>query len=167
LAFTGVVLFSLDGDARVQWLGIALLVIDALVMAVGTVLLRRLRGISPFTMQAWMAMIGFPLLACTSLLIEGGQLEAARAAPPPAWAALAFTIVGGSLIGHTGYYYLLQRHDVSLVTSMLLVAPMIGVLSGIVLLGEPVSPFIVIGGAMTIGGVAVVLRRERVPVGSF
>jgi drug/metabolite transporter (DMT)-like permease len=41
------------------------------------------------------------------------------------------------------------------------------VLSGIVLLGEPVSPFIVIGGAMTIGGVAVVLRRERVPVGSF
>ena len=167
LAFSGVLLFSLDGDARVQRLGILLLVLDAISMALGTVLLRRLYGISPFTMQAWMAVVGFPLLACASLLIESGQFEAATDAPPQAWAALAFTIVGGSLIGHTGYYYLLQRYEVSLVTSVLLLAPMIGVLSGIILLGEPVSPFVVLGGAMTIGGVAVVLRREKVPVGSF
>jgi O-acetylserine/cysteine efflux transporter len=160
VAFAGVALFSLDPNMSGHGLGILLLVIDALSMAIGTVMLRRLTGISPFVMQAWMAALGVPLLALTSLALESGQAAALDAAPLQAWGALAFTVVGGSLIGHSGYYYLLQRHDVSLVTSMLLVAPMIGVLSGVVLLGEPFTLRIALGALLTLGGVAVVLTRE-------
>jgi O-acetylserine/cysteine efflux transporter len=161
VAFAGVALFSLDPNMSGHGLGILLLVLDAVSMAIGTVLLRRLTGISPLVMQAWMAAVGLPLLALSSLLLESGQMAALHSAPPQAWAALAFTVVGGSLIGHSGYYYLLQRHDVSLVTSMLLVAPMIGVLSGVVLLGEPFTVRIALGAFLTIAGVGVVLMREE------
>jgi O-acetylserine/cysteine efflux transporter len=159
LAFSGVVLFSLGGEVSGDRLGIFLLIIDAAVFALGTVLLRRIAGVPPFVMQAWMAAVGFPLLLAGSFAIEEGQLASLRTAPFEGWAALAYTVVGGSLIGHTGYYFLLQRYEVSLVTSALLTAPLIGVLSGVLFLGEPLTPMIALGGLMTVSGVAIVLRR--------
>ena len=81
------------------------------------------------------------------------------AAPWQGWAALAYTVIAASLIGHTAYYILLQHYEVSLVGSVLLLGPAIGVISGVTILHEPFTPMIVIGAAMTLLGVAVVLRR--------
>ncbi len=161
IAFGGVLVFSLDGTAATHWSGIVILVIDAGSMALGTVLLRRLTPIPPLVMQAWMAAIGFPLLAFASFVLETGQFEAAAAAPLQEWMALAYTIIGGSLIGHTLYYFLLQRYEASLASSMLLVSPVIGVMSGVLLLGEPFTVEIAIGAVLTLAGVGIVLIRDR------
>src|SRR6185369_4721550 len=48
LAFCGVVVFSLDAGHRTHVLGLTLLILDAVAMAIGTVLLRKLSGVSPF-----------------------------------------------------------------------------------------------------------------------
>jgi O-acetylserine/cysteine efflux transporter len=159
LAFCGVVVFSLDASVSSHLFGVILLIVDAFSMALGTVLLRRLSGISPFMMQAWMAVIGIPFLFATSFIFESGQIGSLSAAPWQAWAALAYTVIAGSLIGHTGYYVLLQHYEVSLVGSVLLLSPAIGVLGGIAILGEPFTPLIVVGAVMTLAGIAVVLRR--------
>jgi O-acetylserine/cysteine efflux transporter len=159
LAFCGVVVFSLDASVESHWLGVLVLFLDAISMAIGTVLLRRLSGVPPFVMQAWMAVLGIPFLFLISLVFESGQLAAVAQAPWQAWAALAYTVIAGSLIGHTFYYVLLQHYEVSLVGSVLLLGPVIGVLGGVAILGEPFTPMIVLGAAMTLMGVAVVLRR--------
>jgi len=165
LAFCGVVIFSLDASVSSHPFGVFLLIADAFSMALGTVLLRRLSGISPFTMQAWMAVIGIPFLFATSFIFESGQIASLSAAPWQAWAALAYTVIAGSLIGHTGYYVLLQHYEVSLVGSVLLLSPAIGVLGGIIILGEPFTPMILVGAIITLAGVAIVLRR--VPLSQF
>jgi len=162
LAFCGVMVFSMDASVSSHLFGVFLLIVDAFSMAIGTVLLRKLTGVPPFVMQAWMAAIGIPFLFCASLVFEHGQIDSAVAAPWQAWAALAYTVIAGSLIGHTGYYILLQRYEVSLVGSVLLLSPAIGVLGGIVILAEPFTPMILVGSAMTLLGVAVVLRRAQV-----
>jgi O-acetylserine/cysteine efflux transporter len=159
LAFCGVVVFSLDAGHRTHFLGLTLLILDAVAMAIGTVLLRKLSGVSPFVMQGWMAVIGIPFLFATSLVFESGQLASLSTVPWQAWAALAYTVICGSLIGHTGYYVLLQHYEVSLVGSVLLLGPAVGVLGGVAILGEPFTPLIVLGSAMTLMGVAIVLRR--------
>ena len=159
LAFCGVIVFSLDANVASHLMGVFLLFLDAISMGIGTVLLRRLSGVPPFVMQAWMAVLGIPFLLVTSLIFETGQVEALASAPWQAWAALAYTVLAGSLIGHTFYYVLLQHYEVSLVGSVLLLGPAIGVLSGVVFLREPFTPMIVVGAAMTLMGVAIVLRR--------
>jgi len=164
LAFSGVVVFSLNANASSHLTGILLLVADAVAMGIGTVLLRRLAGVNPFVVQAWMAAFGVPFLLLTSVVFESGQLESLSSAPWQAWAALAYAIVGGSFIGHTGYYILLQHYEVSLVGAMLLIGPAIGVIGGVLILGEPFTPLIVIGSAMTLFGVAIVLKRQDIPV---
>ena len=163
LAFTGVVVFSLNANASSHLTGILLLVADAVSMAIGTVLLRRLVGVGPFVVQAWTAVLGVPFLLLTSFAFESGQFDSLSAAPWQAWAALAYTVVGGSLIGHTGYYILLQNYEVSLVSGMLLIGPAIGVLAGVLILGEPFTPLIVIGATMTLLGVAIVIKRSEIP----
>ena len=146
--FCGVVIFSLDASVSSHLFGVLLLILDAFSMAAGTVLLRRLSGVPPLTMQAWMAVIGIPFLFGTSAIFEGNQTASLLSAPAGAWAALAYTVIAGSLIGHTGYYILLQHYEVSLVGSVLLLEPCNrGVISGrILILGEPFTPLIVIGG---------------------
>jgi O-acetylserine/cysteine efflux transporter len=100
----------------------------------------------------------------TSFIFESGQIEAVSSAPWVAWATLAYAVIGGSFIGHTGYYILLSHYEVSLVGAMLLIGPVIGVLGGVLILGEPFTPLIVIGSAMTLLGVAVVLKRSEIPI---
>jgi O-acetylserine/cysteine efflux transporter len=158
LAFCGVVIFSMDASVSSHPFGVFLLVLDAFSMALGTVLLRRLSGVPVFVMQAWMAAIGIPFLFATSFVFESGQFASLLIAPWQGWAALAYTVIAGSLIGHTGYYILLQRYEVSLVGSVLLLSPAIGVLGGIMILGEPFTPMIILGAAITLSGVAIVLR---------
>jgi O-acetylserine/cysteine efflux transporter len=158
LAFCGVVIFSLDASVSSHLFGVLLLILDAFSMAAGTVLLRRLSGVPPLTMQAWMAVIGIPFLFGTSTIFESNQAASLLSAPTDAWAALAYTVIAGSLIGHTGYYILLQHYEVSLVGSVLLLSPAIGVIGGILILGEPFTSLIVIGGIVTLVGVAIVLR---------
>ena len=163
LAISGVAVFSLDASVSSHLLGVLFLVADAVSMAVGTVLLRRLAGVEPFVMQAWMAALGIPFLLLTSLVFESGQFASLASAPWQGWVALAYTVIAGSLIGHTFYYVLLQRYEVSLVASVLLPGPAIGVLGGVALLGEPFTPMIVLGSVMTLSGVGIVLRRAPLP----
>ena len=89
--------------------------------------------------------MGVPFLLLTSFVFESGQIESLSPAPWQAWATLAYAVIGGSFIGHTGYYILLQHYEVSLVGAMLLIGPVIGVLGGVLILGEPFTPLIVIG----------------------
>jgi O-acetylserine/cysteine efflux transporter len=161
LALGGVTVFSLDATVTDHLPGVAFLVADGLAMAIGTVLLRRITGVAPFVMQAWMAALGIPFLLLISVLFEDGQIAALATSPWQGWAALAYTILAGSLIGHTFYYILLQRYEVSLVASVLLPGPAIGVLGGVAILHEPFTPMIVVGSAMTLAGVFIVLRRAK------
>lgn len=75
-------------------------------------------------------------------------------------ATLVFTVVIVNIFGHGAFYWLLRRYDASLIAPMTLMAPLIGVISGVVLLGDPVSWQLVAGGLIAIAGVALVAARR-------
>jgi drug/metabolite transporter (DMT)-like permease len=54
----------------------------------------------------------------------------------PATISLAYLVVGGSLLGYTGFIYLLEHLPAAIVLSYNYVNPVIAVLLGVVLLGE-------------------------------
>jgi O-acetylserine/cysteine efflux transporter len=162
VAFVGMAIFSADGNVAVHWLGLIILVADAVAMAVGTVMFRKLSGVSPWVMQAWMAAQAFPILLAASFAFETGQVAALASSPWEGWAALVYTVVGGSLVGFTAYYLLLQRYEVSLVAGMLLVSPVISVFAGVLMLDEPFTLQLALGAFITLAGVGVILMREPV-----
>src|SRR5262249_46601951 len=74
---------------------------------------------------------------------------------------LVYQILGASLIGQGGMYFLLRRYDVALVTALLLLSPVLGVVFGVWLLHEPMTMPILIGSSMTLLGVFIIALRQR------
>lgn len=155
-AFGGVVLIGFDPRVFGYGTAVVLCTLACLSMALAQVLMRDLRNVPVFTLQAWVALISAPGLLGLSFIFESGQWEATRVASLFTWGNLAFTAFGSSLLGFGGMYYLLRRYPVSLVTPMFLLAPVIGVIAGVVLLGDVVTARILFGAAVTLAGVLAV-----------
>jgi O-acetylserine/cysteine efflux transporter len=167
VAFAGVAVIGFDSRAFGYIDGLMLIVAGAFVWGLSQVLMRGLSGVGVFALQGWIALISAPVMFMLSYLLEEGQAAATLAANAEAVGALVYAAVLGSVVGHGSTYYLLTRYPVSTVSPMLLLTPFFGVLAGVALLGDVVTLQIALGGALTIGGVAVItLRGSRTPAGA-
>lgn len=156
LAFAGVMVLSFDPGIFTYKLGLMFVTLCAMFVAISNVLMKKLEGVGVLDLQCHVALISFPILMLGSWALEDGQFEAMRTASWIPWASIAFMVFGANIIGHGGVYYLLQRYEVSRISTMLLLAPCIGVLSGVLLLDEPMSIRIAAGALVTLVGVAVI-----------
>ncbi len=98
-----------------------------------------------------------------SAVLETGQFAAVTAADWSYAGAILYMTFGASIGGYGLWYHLVGRYAVSRIVAITLLAPVIGVASGIVLLGEAATWQILVGGLMTISGVAVVQLRWARP----
>jgi drug/metabolite transporter (DMT)-like permease len=77
------------------------------------------------------------------------------------WWALAYLMVAGSLLAFTAYVWLLHHAPISLVATYAYVNPAVAVALGALLIAEPVTPRVLLGGAVIVVGVALVVSTER------
>ncbi|HLF07154.1 MAG TPA: EamA family transporter [Thermoplasmata archaeon] len=74
---------------------------------------------------------------------------------PGPWSALLYLVILGSIIGFLVFYWLVRAWPANRVSLINLITPMTAVSLGIVILGEPFDPGMVLGGAVILAGVAV------------
>lgn len=159
-AFAGVVVMGFDSRVFGYIEAILLLALASFLGAVAQVLMRGLRDVGVFDLQAWIALISAPTLLALSWLIETGQAEAIASAGFWPWAAVAYSAIGASVLGHGGIYYLLRRYPVSVVSPFFLLAPIFGVGFGITLMGDVLTTQMIAGGLLVLGGTLVITLRE-------
>ena len=163
LAFAGAILIAVDPNTFQLSYGSLYVVFAALVASGAGILMKRMPSISALQMQAWIGLFSFaPLFAVSGLFesdqnswgafIEGGWLV---------WAATAFAVLGVSVFGHGGFYSLIKKYDISLLSPLTLMTPVWGVVLSIVLLGEVLTLQLVVGAAISLGGVFVILVRPN------
>jgi O-acetylserine/cysteine efflux transporter len=160
VAFAGVLVIGFDARAFQYADALMIISVGAFVFAVGQVQMRGLRNVSVFALQGWINLVAAPIMLALSLLLEEGQMAALGTAELPVVSALLYSTVLGSLAGHGGAYFLIARYPVSTVAPMFLLTPIIGVFAGVTLLGDVVTLQIAVGGALVIGGVAVITIRS-------
>ncbi|MDD3444649.1 MAG: EamA family transporter [Zavarzinia sp.] len=161
LSFAGVAVIGFDPRVFNYLDGLFLCVAAAFSMAVAMIIMRRLRGVGVFTLQAWMGLITAPCMLLMSLIFEEGQVGAMLSASATAWVALLYTALGSSLIAHAANYRLLQRYPVTLTAPMMLLSPVLGILFGVTLLGDTLTMRMIVGSLMTLAGVAIIMLREK------
>jgi O-acetylserine/cysteine efflux transporter len=164
MTVVGVTIVSFDPHVFDSLTGVLFGAAAALSGAIAAIYMRKLTNVGVFQLQSWTAVVTAPSLLLASLLFETGQLEAIGNASWIAWGCLLFTAFGASLIGHNGYYYLLQRYEVSLIAPLSLLSPILGVVFGIAVLGEPMTPRIGLGATVAFLGVAILAIRGRRPI---
>ncbi|TDP43496.1 DMT family transporter [Zavarzinia compransoris] len=161
LAFAGVVVIGYDPQVFSYIDGLMLCVGAAFAMAVAMIIMRRMRGVGVFVLQAWMGAITGPAMLALSLVFEDGQVQAVADASLLAWAAVAYTAFCSSLIAHAANYRLLQRYPVTLTAPMMLMSPVLGIVFGVTLLDDTLTVRMIVGSLMTLAGVGIVMLRER------
>ena len=86
----------------------------------------------------------------------------------PFWGS-AFAVLGVSVFGHGGFYTLIKKYDVSLVSPLALMPPIWGVVLSVALLNEQLTLQLVVGAAISLGGVFIILVRpnQAMPEAAF
>ncbi|GGF51316.1 O-acetylserine/cysteine exporter [Terasakiella brassicae] len=124
------------------------------------ILIKKLKGIAPLAIMGWMSLLAIPVLGLMSWFWEENQIQAVQEASIVAWMLLSYTIIGSSIFAYHLWYRLIDRLDVNQVVPFTLIAPVIGVGAGVVLLGESFTIYKLLGGLMTITGVAIIQFRQ-------
>jgi drug/metabolite transporter (DMT)-like permease len=87
-----------------------------------------------------------------------------HAISPASLAAVLYLVVFGSLIALNCYLWLLTRVPAQKVTTYALVNPVIALLLGAFVLGEPITPLTLIAAALVLIGIALVLFGNLLPI---
>lgn len=160
LSFAGVLVLGFDPSVLQNPMALGLMLVSAFFIALGSVLMRDLRGFDLVNQQGWTSIIGIAPLLLWSAASEHDLLASIRHASWVAWLGVGYAAVVASLVGHGLYFRLVQRHPVAQITPYLLIAPLIATLLGIVFLHDRVGPRLWLGGAMVLGGVLVIGLRN-------
>jgi O-acetylserine/cysteine efflux transporter len=161
MSFAGVMLMGFDPGVFTQGAALLWVSASAFVGALGLIAVKRVIGIRPVELQAWFAMASWPVLLSMTLMVETGQIQAVQNAGALAWMAVAYVALLSSLVGHTGYYFLIQRYPVSSVAPVTVLSPLFSVMFSITLLRTPLTPRLIAGGTVTLLGVLIIAAREK------
>ena len=162
IGLAGVTVLLLPGfRGSTELVPLLLVLLSSLLWSFGTVLsTRRPTPSDPFvTTVVQMAAGGGAMVVLGSLGGEWGRLDLA-AVTPSSWFAFAYLVVIGSVVAYSAYVWLLANAPLSLVTTYAYVNPAVAVLLGALLLGEPLTPSVLVGGGVIIAAVALVITME-------
>ncbi|PWR07629.1 EamA family transporter [Micromonospora acroterricola] len=164
LGFAGLVLLVLPAGSAdaVPLVGALTVVAAATSWSVGSFLSGRIRmPADPFVATVYEMVAGALVLA----VVAAGRGELRDFHPAEvstrSWLALGYLMVAGSLVAFTAYVWLLHNAPISLVSTYAYVNPAVAVALGALLVAEPITPQVVLGGAVIVAGVALVVSTER------
>lgn len=163
LAFGGILVIAGEPHGESSTLHIMFIAGAALAFSIANLIIKKIGALDGFTMSGWLSLMAMPQVFIISLLIEDGQWASLTNATPTSWVALCYVVIGSSVVGYGIWYRLARVHPINHTMPFLLLVPVFGVLSGVFMLGEPVTTGLLIGGAMTIAGIAIIMfRRPKV-----
>ncbi|BBK33616.1 O-acetylserine/cysteine efflux transporter [Stella humosa] len=162
VAFAGVAVMA--GEPRIladPW-PLLWVVIGAFAWAVANIQVKRIGAIDGLVLNGWMAAFAAPQLLLVSWLVEGDSWHRVQSAGLAGFGSVVYMAVMVTILGYGLWYRILRAYPVNMVMPYTLLVPVIGVVAGIGLLGEPLSGPIVVGGGATLVGVAIIVwRRPR------
>ena len=158
IGFAGLVLLNLENGLHANPIGAIVLLIAPISWALGSILSQRLPSPKGLMASAAQMLVGGVMLFIVGSVIG----ERMTAFPGPrALGAMAYLIVGGSLIGFTAYGYLLRHTRPAMATSYAYVNPLVAVGLGVALAGERITLIGVLAMFTILSGVVLVtMGRE-------
>ena len=150
-------------NANTQTLaGDLLIVVSAMGWALYSALGKDLLWVqSPLLVVTLVFDCSLPVLVTTTALGKPSFLSALSRMTWRSWAAVVFLAWGCSALGYVLWYKALQRQEMSRVSVLQYLQPLVATLLGVLLLGESVTWATLVGGGMIMGGVALVNRQQQ------
>ena len=157
VAFAGILAIGVERSAGAALVPLLMTLLAALCWGGANLLTKRAGKVDMLSFVIWSSLVPpLPLLAL-SLLLEG---PAAIGTALQQFSLLGFGVVAwngylSTIVGYGLWSYLLSRYPASLVAPFSLLVPVVGLLSGVLVLGEELSALDLVGIALVFGGLVV------------
>ena len=160
LAFGGVVWafaegFSNPAAGRLQWLGDALGIAAAVLWGATTLLVRGTRlatALPEKTLLYQLAVSAVALLAASAVSSEVWP----RALSPQVQLLMLFQVVVVTFASYLAWFWLVRHYPATKVSAFTLLTPLLGLLAGVLLLGEPLTLRLLVALVAVCAGIAIV-----------
>ena len=120
---------------------------------------KAMERIAPYSAVTWSCILGAAMLLPPALAL--GLVRDVAAAPPAAWGLVAFFGILATGFGFSWYYEGVKAIGPTKAGVFINLVPVVAVFLGWLLLGESLSPTLVLGGALVLGGVWLTNRQGR------
>ncbi|HVQ87005.1 MAG TPA: EamA family transporter [Actinomycetes bacterium] len=163
IGFVGIAVLARPGaQGDVQLWGVLLVLLATMCWAFGAFMSSRLTLPSNAFVTAVYEMWGGGLILLIGGAVSGEFADFSLAAvPTKGWWAFIYLTLIGSIVAYSAFVWLLEHAPVSLTTTYAYVNPVVAVFLGWLILSEPITGAVVIGGSLAVLGVALVVRAER------
>lgn len=163
MAFAGVAWAFAEGFTQPaagpkQWLGDALGVLAGVLWGATTLAIRGSRLGSASAEKTLLYQLGISGVALAGAALAVGQPWAPTLAALT-WASLFFQIVVVTFASYLLWFWLIRHYPATRLASFTLLTPVFGLLLGALLLGEPVTPRLLVALAAVAAGIVIVNRR--------
>jgi len=143
--------------AQIEWkIGLVFGFLSAVFWAIATLLAKKWGVLfDTWVLSAYQMLFGGLLLLLASLVLEQPYFIVNG----HSLIILLWLSIFSSIIQFAGWYYLLQNSDPGKTSAFLFLAPFFGVLTGWILLDEPLQSSLLVGGLFILGGIYLVNRN--------
>ena len=151
-------------------LAVGLILVAAVSWVGANIQIKRLAGeVNGWQLNAWIALFSAPMVLGLSLITESGHWVAIQNAGLNAWFAMVYQVGVVTVLCYGLWYSMMRRYPIGQVMPFTLLEPVFGATSAVLLLHEGWDWIMLLGGMVTVSGLAIiVLRRPQAveqPVG--
>jgi O-acetylserine/cysteine efflux transporter len=164
LAMAGLVLVASRLDGAATPAGFALVVLAAAAWGLGNVAIKRAAPPDPLRFMTWMCLIPPLPLLVLSLSFEGPAAvgDALAGIDLGGLGAVAYIAFAATTVGWGLWAYLMRAYSAGTVAPFSLLVPVFGLGFAALLLGEALTPRVVIAAALVVSGVLLTQRAPRI-----
>lgn len=160
ISLSGVVVLSGSPTIPAWWV-LCLLLCSAAGWAISNLIVKKSPSITPLTLTAWLSFLAIPIVGTASLLLESDQLTSLTHASWRGWFGILYSAICSSIIAYSLWYGLLRSYNVNLIMPYSLLTPVLSVIMGVLVLGDSMNSFKIIGSLLVVAGTAIAVINLR------
>ena len=162
IAFLGLLILAGAPSLEGKYIGILLLLSGTFTWSLGQVIAKNVsEKINGICLTAWIGVLSGPQLIIGSQFIEGDVYNKILSASFETWIIVLYLGLMMNCLGYSAWYYVLGKYEVNKIMPIMLLIPVTGLITTIVLLGERPEINTYIGGLIIIFGVSLILLGKN------
>jgi len=162
IAVIGFGIFAVFSGSNITLYGLILTLLAGLSWGFGNTIVRRLPPVDPLGVVVWAGLVPIVPMFIFSYFFESSDpIGIFSAMTFKGWGSVFFVAILSSLLGYTLWTSLLNRYPASTVTPFALLIPIVGTITGVIVLGEELTAYETLGFLVVLSGLLITMLGAR------